>query len=80
MNTPVKKWALQYVVALPVLCVFLAAVQYLKGHNLADALQFGLIWSTLSVAIFAIRRYVNFRKNIACMVCNDVAEKRETEA
>lgn len=77
MKTPVKKWALQYALALPVIFALLAAVQYLKGHNFAYSMQFGMFWALLSVVIFAIRRYYNFRKNIACALCKDLPEDHQ---
>jgi len=72
MNAPLKKWLIQYAFALPVVFVVLAGVQYVKGHTFADSVQFGVFWSLLSVVIFAIRRYYNFRKNIACTLCKEL--------
>ena len=72
---PIKKWILQYLVALPVIFLLLAGVQYLKGRSLNYAVEFGLLWAVVSIGIFALRRYYNYRKNIHCAVCNDLAEK-----
>ena len=69
---PIKKWTIQYLIALPALCALFAGVQYLKGHTVGDALEFGLLWSVISVTIFALRRAYNFRQNIACQMCNDL--------
>ncbi|MFW8591879.1 hypothetical protein ACOI22_13810 [Glaciecola sp. 2405UD65-10] len=75
---PIQKWIFQYLVALPVVFLLLAGVQYLKGRTLSYSIEFGLIWSFISVAIFALRRAYNFRKKIACEVCNDLpSEKKE---
>ena len=69
---PIKKWIFQYSIALPVVFVLLAGVQYLKGLSLSYAIEFGVIWSVISISIFAVRRVYNFRKNIACELCNDL--------
>ena len=75
---PVEKWILQYCAALPVIFVVLASVQYIKGHTLSYAIEFGVIWSLVSLGVFAIRRAYNFRKNIACQICNDLPlEKKD---
>ena len=77
---PVKKWMFQYSIALPLVFLLLAAVQYLKGHTLMYSVQFGVMWAFISIAIFAARRAYNFRKNIACQVCNDLpASSSNTE-
>jgi len=34
MFMPIKKWAVQYAIALPIIFVLLAGVQYLKGRSL----------------------------------------------
>lgn len=69
---PIKKWLIQYTIAIPIIFLLLAGVQYLKGQTLAYAIEFGMLWSLISIAIFAARRYYNFRKNIACAICNDL--------
>ena len=74
---PIKKWIAQYAVALPVVFIVLAAVQYLKGHSLEYSIKFGVFWALLSVTVFAIRRYYNYRKNINCAVCNDLPRKNQ---
>ena len=72
---PIKKWILQYLVILPVVFLLLAGVQYLKGRSLLYAVEFGLLWAVVSIGIFALRRYYNYRKNVHCVVCNDLSEK-----
>ncbi len=69
---PIKKWLVQYVVAIPIIVVLLASVQYFKGRSLEYAIEFGLLWAFVAVTIFAIRRLYNYRKNIHCAVCNDL--------
>ena len=62
---PIKKWAAQYGIAFPIIFVLLAGVQYLKGQTLGYSVEFGVIWTVISLSIFAARRAYNFRKNIA---------------
>jgi hypothetical protein len=73
---PIKKWTIQYLIAFPLILVLLGAVQYIKGHALEHSLEFGLLWTVISIAIFAIRRAYMYQKNIACVVCNDLPKKR----
>ncbi len=71
---PIKKWVFQYLIALPIIFVLLAGIQYLKGRSLEYAIEFGVMWSLISVAIFALRRFYFYRKNIKCAVCNDIPD------
>ncbi|SEK32010.1 hypothetical protein SAMN05216262_10161 [Colwellia chukchiensis] len=70
---PIKKWIFQYVIALPIIFVLLASIQYFKGRTLEYSIEFGVLWAWVSVTVFAIRRYYNYRKNINCRVCNDIS-------
>ncbi|MCC2614890.1 hypothetical protein LJ739_01385 [Aestuariibacter halophilus] len=72
---PIKKWLIQYAVALPLLFTLFGGVQYMKGKALQDAVEFGIIWSLISLAIFAANRIYQFRKGIHCAVCNDLPER-----
>ena len=74
---PIKKWLFQYVIALPVIFVLLAGVQYLKGRTVEYCIEFGVLWALISVTIFAIRRYYNYRKSINCRVCNDLPNNNQ---
>ncbi|GAA0852561.1 hypothetical protein GCM10009114_02890 [Aliiglaciecola litoralis] len=75
---PIKKWIIQYSVALPLLFALFASVQYLKGSSLEESIEFGLLWSTLSLTVFALRRVYNFRKNINCSICNDLPDNEKS--
>jgi len=75
---PIKKWIIQYSVALPLLFFIFAGVQYLKGRTIEYSIEFGIIWSILSVAVFALRRVYNYRKNINCAICNDLPNNGKT--
>ena len=72
---PIKKWLTQYAVALPVTALLLASIQFMKGQSLTYSIEFGLIWSLISVFIFASRRYYFFRKKVHCAVCNDIERR-----
>jgi hypothetical protein len=55
--------------------VVLAAVQALKGKPLDVALQFALAWGVVSAGIFALAGYLRYRRNPACMLPQERAEK-----
>lgn len=74
---PIKKWIVQYVIALPIIFALLAGVQYLKGRSIEYSIEFGILWALVSVAIFAVRRCYNYRKNIDCTVCNDLPNNNQ---
>ena len=74
---PIKKWIVQYVIALPVIFALLASVQYLTGRGLEYSIEFGILWALISVSVFAIKRYYNYRKNINCAVCNDLPNNNQ---
>jgi len=74
---PIKKWIVQYAIALPIIFSLLAGIQYLKGRSLEYSIEFGILWALVSVAIFAIRRFYNYRKNINCAVCNDLPDNNQ---
>lgn len=71
---PIRKWIIQYSIALPLLFALFAGVQYFKGQTLTYSLSFGAIWSVIALSLFAFRRAYNFRKNIACQLCNDLPD------
>ena len=63
----------------PIIFALLAGIQYLKGQTLGYSVEFGVIWTVISLSIFAARRAYNFRKNIACQVCNDIPNQNENQ-
>ncbi|MBC3767093.1 hypothetical protein [Neptunicella marina] len=69
---PVKKWITQYSIAWPLLVVLLGGIQYLKGRSTEYSIEFGLIWASVSLAIFAYVRVKNFRRGTDCALCNDL--------
>lgn len=73
---PIKKWIYQYAIALPFNFVLLSSVQYLKGRSLEYSIEFGVLWSFITVIIFAIARVYYYRKNIECMVCSESPNKK----
>jgi hypothetical protein len=75
---PIKKSIFQYVIALPVIFVLLAGVQYLKGKSVEYSIEFGILWALVSVTIFAIRRFYNYRKSINCKLCNDLPNNNQS--
>ena len=76
---PIKKWIIQYSIALPALFVMFSGVQYLKGKELTYSIEFGIIWSLLSVAVFAATRVYYFKKGQYCKVCDDLPRDKQVE-
>jgi len=77
LDMPIKKWIIQYAIALPIVFVVLAGVQYLKGRSLEYAIEFGILWAVVAITVFALRRLYNYRKNIHCAVCNDITNNQQ---
>ncbi|MBT1064277.1 hypothetical protein KJY73_11870 [Bowmanella sp. Y26] len=76
---PIKKWFIQYLLGFPILFALLSGIQYLKGRSWDYALSFGLLWSLISLAIFASTRLYYYRKGMYCKVCNDLPGQGSTE-
>ena len=74
---PIKKWTVQYIIALPIIFTLLAGVQYLKGRGLEYSIKFGIFWALVTITKFAITRFYNYRKKINCIVCNDLPKKNQ---
>jgi len=70
---PLKKWLIQYALILPTLFLVFSVVQYLKGRTIEYSIEFGIIWSVVTLLIFGITRAYYFKKQVACSVCNDIA-------
>lgn len=75
---PIKKWIFQYAVASPIIFVLLTGVQYLKGRSVEYSVEFGVLWTFISIAVFASRRIYNYRKNIDCIICNDLPKNTDS--
>ncbi len=74
---PIRKWVVQYVIALPIIFVLLSGVQYFKDRTLEYSIEFGILWALVSVTIFAVWRYYTYRKNIHCAICNDLPSNNQ---
>lgn len=71
---PIKKWCIQYLLAWPVVFFLLGGVQYLKDRGLDYAVEFGLLWSLLTLALFAAVRVYYFRKGLYCKFFDDLPQ------
>lgn len=60
---------------LVVLFTLFAGVQFLKGRELEYSLEFGVLWALISSTIFLIVRIRNYKKRIACQLCNDLPDQ-----
>lgn len=76
---PIKKWLIQYSIALPLLFTLFATLQYVRGRSLAYSIEFGLMWAVISIAVFAARRIYNYKMQIHCAICDDLPSKQEAE-
>ena len=72
---PIKKWLIQYLLALPLVFLLLAGIQYLKNRGLEYSIQFGLLWAFISVSIFFAARGYYFRKGMHCKISNEELPK-----
>ncbi len=77
---PIRKWLIQYCIALPTLIIVFAGIQYLKGRSIDYAIEFGIVWAIVSIAIFAARRVYMFRMMIPCALCNDFPESKKNDS
>ena len=76
---PIKKWVIQGSIAFPLLFGLLAGVQYVKGRGIEYSIEFGVIWSLISIALFFGSRVYYFKKGLYCKVCNDFPEQVKNE-
>lgn len=63
-----RHWSKRFVLALIAAGTVLFAVQCVKGHAIADAAWFAVLWGVLSAAIFTLAGYVRYRRSPACML------------
>lgn len=71
---PIRKWIIQYLIAVPVVALLLGGVQMLKGRELEYAVEFGLLWGFISATIFLATRIYYYKKGLYCKVCNDLPD------
>lgn len=71
-SMPIKRWLIQFAWQMPLLALILGGLQYLRGRGPDYSIEFGLIWGTLSAAIYLATRIYYFRKGMYCKVCKDI--------
>ncbi|MGH9586423.1 MAG: hypothetical protein ACRD3F_05690 [Acidobacteriaceae bacterium] len=59
-------WIRRYLLAFVSAFVVIGGAQYLKGHTLRYAITQGLIWGTITAAIYVAAAIHRFRKGCAC--------------
>jgi hypothetical protein len=42
-------------------------------------MMFAITWACITLAIFAVTRAYNFKRNVYCQLCNDLPEKPADE-
>lgn len=77
---PIKKWIIQYLIAVPVVALLLGGVQMLKGRELDYAVEFGLLWGVISATIFVATRIYYYKKGLYCKVGADLPESEATNS
>jgi hypothetical protein len=69
-------WIKRFLIVALVATAILTAVELLKGHELVQAVLFGLGWGVLASAVFTVTRIYRSRKGQHCAICNDVPESK----
>jgi hypothetical protein len=68
-------WIRRFILVWTAAFVLIAGAQALKGH-LAYALTQGLLWATISAAVFIGGRLYQSRRGQHCAICRDTPEMR----
>jgi len=69
-------WIKRFLIVALVATAILTAVELLKGHELVQAVLFGLGWGVLASAVFTVTRIYRSRKGQHCAICNDIPESK----
>ncbi len=77
---PIRKWIIQYLIAVPLMALLLGGVQMLKGRAFEYAIEFGLLWGLISATIFLATRIYYYKKGLYCKVCNDLPEPERSKS
>ena len=65
-------WIKRFLMVAFVAFALLTAVELLKGHDLVQAVLFGLGWGVLASALFTVTRIYRSRKGQHCAICKDI--------
>lgn len=76
---PVKKWLIQYVIAVLAAGGLLGLIQFLKGRGLEYSIEFGVLWGFISATLFLVTRIYYFKKGLYCKVCADLPPPEESK-
>ncbi len=69
-------WIKRFLIVAFAAFAVLTAVELLKGHELVQAVLFGLGWGALASALFTVTRIYRSRKGQHCAICNDIPESK----
>ncbi|SDK58096.1 hypothetical protein [Microbulbifer yueqingensis] len=69
---PWKKWIIQFSIMSVTLILVFSGVQLAKGHGPDESLLFAAFWGPCTATVFLLTRIYYFRRNIRCVVCNDL--------
>ena len=67
-------WIKRFLVVALAAIAALTVVELLKGHELIQAVSFGLGWGVVASALFTVTRIYRSRKGQHCAICNDIPE------
>ncbi len=69
-------WIKRFLFVTVIAFAILTPVQLLKGHELLEAVSFGLCWGVIASAIYTGTRIYRSRKGQHCAMCNDTPEPK----
>jgi hypothetical protein len=69
-------WIKRYLMAALPLFLILAAVEWFKGTTTQDDYLSALAWALIAAAIFTWTAFRRYRKNEACALCDNIADKK----
>ncbi|MBX7221965.1 MAG: hypothetical protein K1Y36_18580 [Blastocatellia bacterium] len=67
-------WVRRFFLVLGGAFAIIAVAQFLKGHELAAAVEQGFLWAPITAAIFIGARIYQSRRGLHCAICRDTPE------
>ncbi len=67
-------WIRRFLTVFAIAFVVIGGAQFLRGRTISDSMIQGLIWSTISSAIFTASRTYHAHRGHHCALCRDTPE------
>ena len=67
-------WIRRFLTVFAIAFVLIVGAQFLRRRTISDSVIQGLIWSTISSAIFTASRLYHARQGRHCALCRDTPE------